>query len=172
MHVLSGETILIADINRIGFRLIAALVISGTMLFLLWLYRLYRNMESSRDVTQNFTPFTRILALAIPFGNLFIPKNVIHEICNAYATDKKDADCTKRVLKKWRLLLALIIIYSLYCIFIFYTPASVHDVIKGIYYKIFLLILCIHFSFITMEIVELINELERKKGLTLLRTTT
>lgn len=171
VHVLSGETTLIADINRIGFRLIAALVISGTLLFLLWLYRLYRNMESSRDLTQNFTPFTRILALAIPFGNLFIPKNVITEICNAYATDKKDADCTKRVLKKWRLLLALIIAYSLYCIFIFYTPVSVPDVIKGIYYKIFLLILCIHFSFITMEIVELVNELERKKRLTFLETT-
>lgn len=171
VHVLSGETTLVADINRIGFRLIAAFVFSGTVLFLFWLYRLYRNMESSRDVTQNFTPFTRILALAIPFGNLFIPRNVIHEICNVYATDKKEAACAKRVLKKWRLLLALIIGYSLYCIFVFYTPASVHDVIKGIYYKIFLLILCIHFLFITMEIIELINELERKKEFTPLRAT-
>ena len=109
-----------------------------------------------------------MLALDIPFCNFFFHKNVIDEICNDYASDKKDADCTKRVIKKWRLLLALIIAYSLYCIFIFYTPASVNDVIKGIYYKIFLLILSIHFSFITMEIVELINELERKKRLTLL----
>lgn len=163
IHVFSGETTLVADINRIGFRLIIALVISGMLLFLCWLYRLYRNIESSRDAEHGFTPFTRVLALAIPFANLFIPKHVINEICNAYTNDTRDANAMRRVINKWRLLLTIIIIYSLYCIFIFYTPASVNEVIKGIYYKIFLLLLCIHFSFITMEIVELINELERKK---------
>jgi Domain of unknown function (DUF4328) len=165
LHVLSGETTLIADINRMGFKLIITLVLSGTLLFLFWLYRLYRNMESSRNTEQGFTPFTRVLALAIPFANLFIPNNVINEICNTYSTDKKDTASAKRVINKWRFFLALIMAYSLYCIFVFYTPASVPEVIKGIYYKIFLLILCIHFSFITMETVELINELERKKSL-------
>jgi hypothetical protein len=171
LHVLSGETIMVSDINRMSFKLIVALVMSGIVLFLCWLYRLYRNMESSRSKEQGFTPFTRVLALAIPLANLFIPNKVINEICYAFTTDKRDAHTVKRAINKWRFLLTLIIIYSLYCIFVFYTPASVPEVIKGIYYKIFLLVLCIHFSFITMEIVELVNEIERKRRSSLLHET-
>ncbi|MEP6845159.1 MAG: DUF4328 domain-containing protein [Panacibacter sp.] len=165
IKVLSGETILVSDINKTGFRIIISIVISGIVLFLLWLYRLYRNIESVRSTETGFTPFSRILALAIPFANLFIPNTVIHEICNAYTTDIREMRCIKRVINKWRFLLAVIIAYSLYCIFMFYVPASVNEVINGIYYKIFLLILCIHFSFITMGVIELMNEMEKKKGL-------
>jgi hypothetical protein len=103
------------------------------------------------------------LALVIPFANLFIPRRVVNEIFNIYTISEREKYAARRILNKWRYLLALVIIYSLYCIFIFYTPASVTEVIRGIYYKIFLLVLCIHFSFQTMEIVELLNELEKKK---------
>ena len=163
LNILSGERNLIAEINRTGFSIIIGLVITGIILFLLWLYRLYRNIEATRNTTNEFIPFTRILALAIPFANLFIPGNVIAEICHTYTTEQKEIKTIRRALKKWRLLLTLIIIYSLYCIFMFYLPSTVNEVIRGIYYKIFLIVLCIHFLFLTMEVIELLNEMERKK---------
>lgn len=160
--IAGGESTLIADINKIGFRIIIVIFISGIILFLSWIYRLYRNIEASRK-EHGFTPFTRVLALVIPFANLFIPRRVVNEIFNIYPISEREKYVARRILNKWRYLLAFIIIYSLYCIFIFYTPVSVTEVIKGIYYKIFLMVLCIHFSFLTMEIVELLNELEKKK---------
>jgi hypothetical protein len=162
-NIVGGETTLIGDINKIGFRIIILIFVSGIVLFLCWIYRLYRNIESSRNTEHGFTPFTRVLALVIPFANLFIPRRVVNEIFNIYTISEREKYAARRILNKWRYLLALVIIYSLYCIFIFYTPASVTEVIRGIYYKIFLLVLCIHFSFQTMEIVELLNELEKKK---------
>ncbi|QEC69647.1 DUF4328 domain-containing protein [Panacibacter ginsenosidivorans] len=161
--ILSGETTLIGDINKMSFRIIIYIFVSGILLFLCWIYRLYRNIEASRNIEHGFTPFTRVLALVIPFANLFIPRRVVNEIFNIYTISEREKYTARRILNKWRYQLALVIIYSLYCIFIFYAPASVTDVIKGIYYKIFLLVLCIHFSFLTMEIVEMLNELERKK---------
>lgn len=169
MPVLSGETRLVASINQMAFKIIIGIVVLGILLFLCWLYRLYRNIESARNETEGFTPFTRVLALAIPIVNLFIPAHVINEICNAYTTDVKTITHAKRVINKWRFFLSIIITYSLYCIFVFHMPASANDVIKGIYHKIFLLMMCIHFSFITMEIVEMINEMERKREVLLLQ---
>ena len=168
LPALPGETVMIADISKIGFRLIFGLMISCLLLFLFWLYRLYRNIDSTKNLENGFTPVSSVLALVVPFANLLIPRNTVNEICNSYIITDNEKVYAKRILTNWRILFAVVTICSLYCITMFYTPISVSEVVKGIYYKIFLLVIYIHFSFLTMEIVELLNELERKRKVSLL----
>ena len=164
----AGESAMIGDISRIGFRIIFSLMITCLVLFLLWLYRLYRNIDSTKSLENGLTPVSSVLALVIPFANLMIPKNTVNEICNSYVITDKERSYAKRMLTNWRILFAFVTISSMFCAAMFYTPITVSEVVKGIYYKIFLLIIYIHFSFLTMEVVELLTELERKRKVTLL----
>ena len=164
----AGESAMIGDISRIGFRIIFSLMITCLVLFLLWLYRLYRNIDSTKSLENGLTPVSSVLALVIPFANLMIPKSTVNEICNSYVITDKERSYAKRMLTNWRILFAFVTISSMFCAAMFYTPITVSEVVKGIYYKIFLLIIYIHFSFLTMEVVELLTELERKRKVTLL----
>jgi len=168
LPALPGETIMIGDISKIGFRIIFGLMITCLSLFLFWLYRLYRNIDSTKNVESGFTPVSSVLALVIPFANLLIPRNTVNEICSSYIITDKEKVYAKRILTNWRILFAAVTVCSLYCVAMFYTPISVSEVVKGIYYKIFLLVIYIHFSFLTMEVVELLNELERKRKVSFL----
>lgn len=168
LPALPGEAAMISDISKFGFRIIFGLMVTCLILFLLWLYRLYRNIDSTKSFENGFTPMSSVLALVIPFANLMIPKNTVNEICSSYIITEKEKTYAKRMLTNWRILFAFVTICSLFCAAMFYTPISVSEVVKGIYYKIFLLIIYIHFSFLTMEVVELLNELERKRKVTLL----
>src|SRR5690349_11452803 len=56
LPALPGEAIMIGDISKIGFRIIFGLMITCLSLFLLWLYRLYRNIDSTKNVESGFIP--------------------------------------------------------------------------------------------------------------------
>jgi len=161
--VLPGEKRLIADINSLALKIIPLLFVCFLILFSFWLYRVYRNIEITSRFHSSYTPLAAAFSLIIPVTNLFLPHIIMTEIWTANSKNENEKYFGKNVINNWRFLFALVMLYALFCIFTFYRPVSMNDLIKGIYYKIFLHILCIHFSFQTIKIVEIINELEKKK---------
>lgn len=161
--VYAGQKKMIADVNWFALRIISGLFVSFLVLFAVWKYRSYKNIETIKKGESNFNAVTAAFAMIIPFANTMVPGAIMEEIWATNASQKGEEKKARSVMNNWQFLFAIILVYTLYTFVTFYKVTTPADIVTGLYYKLFLHIMCIHFCFLTMNIIETINERERTK---------